>query len=294
MESTIKKKINTFGKVGKIITSIIIVVLLVVEGFLLAGTIVAAVLPKDAVSVDAQGGGTVRFDAEYFGFDSDELSLKIGSTQIKLAEFDSVKTHSQDGSVIMDVQSGEFHFNLNTLLGLMIIGIIRLASFVVALYFLKALMKAYAPDASFASWAIRFAASLDGVLTVLSGMSNEAQMRDNLSFMADFKPLNAEERDIIRRSQEIMDQSGAIQCTGCGYCLEGCPLSIPISEVFEAANLHLVSGQTQQGKEKYAQATQGKGRAGECVGCKNCESVCPQHLEITQHLKTAASLFDHA
>ncbi len=143
MESTIKKKINTFGKVGKIITSIIIVVLLVVEGFLLAGTIVAAVLPKDSVSVDAQGGGTVRFDAEYFGFDSDELSLNIGSTQIKLAEFDSVKTHSQDGSVIMDVQSGEFHFNLNTLLGLMIIGIIRLASFVVALYFLKALMKAF-------------------------------------------------------------------------------------------------------------------------------------------------------
>ena len=143
MESTIKKKINTFGKAGKIITSIIIVVLLVVEGFLLAGTIVAAVLPMDSVSVDAQGGGTVRFDAEYFGFDSDELSLNIGSTQIKLAEFDSVKTHSQDGSVIMDVQSGEFHFNLNTLLGLMIIGIIRLASFVVALYFLKALMKAF-------------------------------------------------------------------------------------------------------------------------------------------------------
>ena len=143
MESTIKKKINTFGKAGKIITSIIIVVLLVVEGFLLAGTIVAAVLPKDAVSVDAQGGGTVRFDAEYFGFDSDELSLKIGSTQIKLAEFDSVKTHSQDGALIMDVQSGEYHFNLNTLLGFMIIGIIRLASFVVALYFLKALMKAF-------------------------------------------------------------------------------------------------------------------------------------------------------
>ena len=143
MESTIKKKINTFGKVGKIITSIIIVVLLVVEGFLLAGTIVAAVLPKDAVSVDAQGGGTVRFDAEYFGFDSDELSLKIGSTQIKLAEFGALKTHSQDGALIMDVQSGEFHFNLNTLLGLMIIGIIRLASFVVALYFLKALMKAF-------------------------------------------------------------------------------------------------------------------------------------------------------
>ena len=156
----------------------------------------------------------------------------------------------------------------------------------------KALMKAYAPEASYASWAIRFAASLDGVLSVLSGMSNVEQMKDNLSFMTDFKPLNGEEREIIRKAQVILEQSAAIPCTACGYCLEGCPRQIPIPEVFSAMNLHLVSGQTQAGKEKYQQATAGRGRAGDCVRCKKCEAVCPQQLGITEYLKQAGEMFE--
>ena len=156
----------------------------------------------------------------------------------------------------------------------------------------KALMQAYAPQASFASWALRFAASLEGVLTVLSGMSNVEQMRDNLSFMTDFKPLNEEEREIIRQAQTILDRSAAIPCTGCGYCLEGCPKQIPIPAVFEALNLHLVSGQTKEGCGKYEQAVAEGGRAGDCIGCKKCEAVCPQQLPITEYLKNAASLFE--
>ena len=156
----------------------------------------------------------------------------------------------------------------------------------------KALMKAYAPEASFASWAIRFAASLEGVLSVLSGMSNVAQMQDNLSFMTDFKPLNEEERAIIRQAQVILEQSAAIPCTACGYCLEGCPKRIPIPQVFEALNLHLVSGQTEEGKAKYDQVTQGCGKAGECIGCKKCEAVCPQQLPATEHLKQAKEMFE--
>ena len=156
----------------------------------------------------------------------------------------------------------------------------------------KSLMKAYAPEASFASWALRFAASLEGVLTVLSGMSNVEQMCDNLSFMKDLKPLNEEERAIIRQAQVILEQSAAIPCTGCGYCLEGCPMQIPIPQVFEALNQHLVSGQTAEGKTLYEKAVGGQGRAGDCIACKKCEAVCPQQLPVTELLRQAAERFE--
>ncbi len=152
------------------------------------------------------------------------------------------------------------------------------------------LMRAYAPEASCASWAIRFAASLEGVLTVLSGMSDVAQMKDNLSYMRDFKPLNAEETAIIRQAQEILRASAAIPCTGCGYCLAGCPKQIPIPEIFDACNLHLVGGQTEAARRRYGEAVRDRGAAADCIGCKKCEAACPQHIEITKELKTAASV----
>ena len=155
----------------------------------------------------------------------------------------------------------------------------------------KALMDAYAPNASYASWAIRFAASLPGVHTVLSGMSNTQQMRDNLSFMQSFTPLNKEELDVIRQAQVILERSAAVPCTGCRYCVEGCPKNIPIPEILEALNLHLVSGQTEEGKAAYLAATAGKGAAGDCIGCRKCERTCPQQLGITDYLKQADGLF---
>ncbi len=157
----------------------------------------------------------------------------------------------------------------------------------------KAMMKQYAPNASFASWAIRFVASLDGILTVLSGMSNTAQMRDNLSFMQNFQPLNEEERAIIRKAQEIYQQSAAVPCTGCGYCKAGCPKGIAIPEIFEALNLHLVSGQTAQGKAAYDRViAAGSGAASACIGCKKCEGACPQHIAVTEALQQAAGLYE--
>ena len=155
----------------------------------------------------------------------------------------------------------------------------------------RALMDACAPGASYASWAIRFAASLPGVLTVLSGMSNTQQMRDNLSFMRDFKPLNKEELEIIRKAQLIMESSAAVPCTACRYCVEGCPKQIPIPEIMEALNLHLVSGRTEEGKAAYAACTAGKGAAADCIGCKKCERVCPQQLGVTEYLKQANGLY---
>lgn len=154
----------------------------------------------------------------------------------------------------------------------------------------KKLFQDYAPGASCASWAIRFAASLDGVLTVLSGMSNTQQMEDNLSYMRDFQPLNADEQKIIQQAQQLLGQSSAIACTACHYCTEGCPRQIPIPEIFSSANLHLANGQLDQARQQYAAAVEGRGKASDCIACGQCERACPQHLKIIDDLKQCADL----
>ena len=156
----------------------------------------------------------------------------------------------------------------------------------------KALFRAHDPAASCPSWAIRYAASLDGVLTVLSGMSSMDQVRDNVSFMQSFKPLDEAERDVIAQAQQLLRSSAAIPCTGCGYCLEGCPRQIAIPKIFSAANLQLANGQPDQAREAYVQAAPEGHRASDCVGCKHCESVCPQHLPVTEHLQKCAAMLE--
>lgn len=147
----------------------------------------------------------------------------------------------------------------------------------------------YNPYASCASWALRFVASLGGILTVLSGMSNTEQMRDNLSFMRDFRPLNDDEQAIIQQAQRILGHSKTIPCTACHYCTEGCPKKIPIPEVFSAYNKELGNGQRGEAVQAYAEAVAGCGRASECIRCRQCERACPQHLPITELLEKAAA-----
>ena len=156
----------------------------------------------------------------------------------------------------------------------------------------QALLKQAAPDASFASWAIRFAASLDGVLVVLSGMSNLEQMRDNLSYMTDFKPLDEKERAVLRKAQELMGASKTIPCTACHYCTEGCPQQIAIPDVFAAMNLRLGSGRLEEAGAAYAAATAAGGKASDCVKCGQCENACPQHLKITELLEDCAKALE--
>ena len=86
--------------------------------------------------------------------------------------------------------------------------------------------------------------------------------------------------------------SSAVPCTACGYCLEGCPKGIRIPQVFDALNLHLVSGRTEEGRQAYGNATADAGPASACIGCKKCEAVCPQHIGITDALEQAASLYE--
>lgn len=153
------------------------------------------------------------------------------------------------------------------------------------------ILKEAVPDASFASWAIRYAASLDGIITVLSGMSNMAQMKDNLSYMKDFKPLNEKEQTAIQKAQEEINGIKSIPCTGCHYCTAGCPKHIPIPEIFAARNKQLVWGQLEEGNSAYAQAVENAGKASDCIACGQCEKACPQQIKVIEKLKDCAEAF---
>jgi len=147
------------------------------------------------------------------------------------------------------------------------------------------------PDMSPASWAIRFAASLDGVLAVLSGMSNLDQMKDNVSYMKEFRRLNEEEQQVIREVQRLMGRDRSIQCTACSYCTKGCPKQIPIPQIFAAVNKRDTAGRHEEAQEDYDRAVEGRGCASDCVHCLQCEDACPQHLHITKLLEDAAQKF---
>jgi len=155
----------------------------------------------------------------------------------------------------------------------------------------KKLFTDYAPDMSPASWAIRYCASLDGVITVLSGMSNVEQMADNLSYMKDFKPLCAEEYEVIEKVREAFRTVKAIGCTGCSYCTDGCPMQIPIPKIFSARNRMYQFNDLRRGREAYKYAIKDAGSASDCVECGQCEGACPQALPIIKLLAECAEVF---
>ena len=148
------------------------------------------------------------------------------------------------------------------------------------------LFKEHNENASPASWAVRYAAGLDGVMMVLSGMSNLEQMEDNMSYMKDFRPLSEEEIAIIDKAKDIILQARMIPCTACRYCVEGCPMSIQIPEIFSLYNKENTPVKEGDKEEKsnaevYKEVCEGHGKASECVKCKACEDICPQHIEIS-------------
>ena len=142
------------------------------------------------------------------------------------------------------------------------------------------------PNVSLASWAIRYAASLDNIITVLSGMSTIDQVRDNVSYMEKFQPLNQDELAVIERASKAISEIPSIPCTACEYCVEGCPQNIPIPNIFAAYNRKLIYQDLASAKGNYGFATRTSGKASDCVACGDCEQVCPQHIEIIQNMNT--------
>ena len=158
---------------------------------------------------------------------------------------------------------------------------------------LEGKFKAVRPDASAASWALRFVGSLPGVEAILSGMSTEDQMNDNIKTFANFEPLTQDEEILVNEVKEKMLDANLIACTSCRYCTDGCPMGISIPDIFRAVNtLRLYPGDEFRPKMFYQGLAERTAKASDCVGCGQCEDVCPQHLPIIELLKGAAEAFE--
>ena len=161
----------------------------------------------------------------------------------------------------------------------------------------ESLLKAAAPELSVPSWAIRFAASQDNVMMVLSGMSSVEQMLDNTGYMEDFIPLTPEEIALTHKVAGIINAQIAVPCTGCSYCTDGCPMSIPIPKYFSLYNEDMREDLEEKGWtinfSNYGKLAETHGKAADCVECGQCEEVCPQHLPIIDLMKKVSEHFDH-
>ena len=158
------------------------------------------------------------------------------------------------------------------------------------------LMKDFAPNASIASWAMRFAASQPGVIRVLSGMNTMEQVLDNCRTFSDFKPLTEEENAVIDRVVDIINAQTAVPCTACEYCTHGCPKNIAIPQYFAVYNSAMRTTGSFSSQHVYYNniALSGHGKASECIGCGKCEQACPQHLPIRKYLEQVAEKLENA
>ena len=154
-----------------------------------------------------------------------------------------------------------------------------------------AVLRNAAPDEPLAAWALRFAASLPGVLTVLSGMSTPAQVEENVRTMRAFRPVGPEERAALDHVRAILDGIPTVPCTDCRYCLKSCPQGVRIPAALASLNILALYGDEHRAQENY-DWNASAGPASSCVACGACEDVCPQRIGIVRELVRAAGLFE--
>ncbi|MBR1906479.1 MAG: aldo/keto reductase [Clostridiales bacterium] len=154
----------------------------------------------------------------------------------------------------------------------------------------QAILKSVRPDKSIASWAFRYVGSLPGVTTILSGMSTQEQLDDNMNTFKNFEPLSDEEKEAIEKVKEVMFRIELVGCTACRYCVDGCPMKIAIPDVISAVNTKRKFPDDIRPNFFYNGLVErdGNGKASMCIGCGQCEGVCPQHLPIISIMKEAA------
>ena len=145
---------------------------------------------------------------------------------------------------------------------------------------------------SYASYALRFAAGFEGVLMVLSGMSNMEDMKDNISAMKEFEPLTEREKKTIDKVCEVFSSMSLIPCTACRYCTDGCPKNIDIPNLFACMNAKELYNNWNTDYYYSNVYTVNNGKASDCIKCGKCEFVCPQHLKITELLANVAAEFE--
>jgi len=154
---------------------------------------------------------------------------------------------------------------------------------------IESLFKSHHPSMSVASWALRWVTSLEGVVISLSGMSNMAQLKDNVSFMTDFKPLDEKEHEIVKQAAELLLKAPTIPCTDCKYCID-CPIEIPIFDIFGVYNEEFVNKKNLGGFKKAYGEFDASVNAAACIECGMCEAVCPQYIPIIAKLADIAAL----
>ena len=156
------------------------------------------------------------------------------------------------------------------------------------------LLKGHNPGMSTASWAIRYAASPDNVMMVLSGMSDYDQLIDNTDYMAEFKPLSVDEQKVIDDVVGIMKKSVSIPCTACLYCIDSCPVKIPIPNYFTLYNDEKRAKPQMFSLQKlyYSNYIKENAKASDCIECRKCEASCPQHIKIADLLKEVVKTFE--
>lgn len=154
----------------------------------------------------------------------------------------------------------------------------------------REVLNAIHPDASPASWALRYVAGLDNVRVILSGMSSMEQLNDNLVTLENPKPINDEEMAAIDTvTQQLLDVA-TIPCTGCRYCVDNCPMGILIPDLIRSYNNGLIYGYTPRQRNSYENYTTfiGHNPASACIGCGACQATCPQSLDVPSILKAVA------